>query len=382
MKIAHIRAETYSVRIKVPVIDRRFHHPFVLVRVETDDGIVGTGPCSGGALSPSIALFINRTVAPLLVGEDPLNNERIWQMLYANYNQRGITGVWSSAASAVDIALWDIKGKRCGLPVATLLGGAASGRPTYVTCGLSEYSLDELVEAARQLVGEGHRRLKMVVGGGRHQAVGDMAAPGDRPGVTWASIREDARRVRAVRDAVGDEVELMIDANCAFSAAEAIELARLVEECGLCWFEEPVIANNPRAMAEIRAKTRIPIAAGQFIGHAWEHAGLMLAGAVDIIQPGITSVGGFSEAMRVAATARSCGVSLSNGGGWSHHNLHLHAGVPNGGHLENHWVIWQACEAVFVGLPETIDGRMAVPPGPGLGFEPRQEEELRDHLLR
>ena len=380
MKISSITAEAYSIPVKAPPLTRGFHHPFVLVRIETDDGFVGHGPSGGGGMSAAMAFFIKRMVAPVLTGENPLNHERIWQMLYARFNQRGLTGFWSSVASAIDIALWDIKGKHARLPIATLLGGAHAARPTYVTFGVAEYSQDQLIEAAGTLIAAGHRRLKMVVGGVRQQAAGEAGTAGP-PGVTGESLREDARRVHALRDAVGPDVELMIDANCELSVAQALELAAMVDDCNLSWFEEPVTANHPSALAQVRARTRIPIAAGQFIGHAWEHAALVEAGAVDVVQPGVTTVGGFTEALRVAAMARACGVSISNGGGYAQHNLHLHAGVPNGGHLEHHGLIMQAVERVFVGLPETQDGWMSVPAGPGLGFEPRPAEELAEFRL-
>src|SRR3990172_9033567 len=100
MKIGRITAEAYSVPVKAPLIERKFQHSFVLVRVETEDGLVGNGPSGGGAMSAAMAFFVKRSVAPLLIGEDPLNHERIWQILYARFNQRGLTGFWSSLASA------------------------------------------------------------------------------------------------------------------------------------------------------------------------------------------------------------------------------------------------------------------------------------------
>src|SRR5690606_37605302 len=138
---------------------------------------------------------------PALVGEEAFDTDRLWRFLWTKYNRRGFTGVWSSAVSAIDIALWDLKGKPLGQPIAILLGGARRISPTYVTFGVAEYSREQLAEAAAALAGQGHKRLKMVVGGSRHMAEGEGDTNDGK--VTPASIAEDAARVRAVREAIG-----------------------------------------------------------------------------------------------------------------------------------------------------------------------------------
>ena len=142
----------------------------------------------------------------------------------------------------MDIALWDIKGKHLGQPAWRLLGGYSATVPAYITFGLLEYSREQLVEAAKQFIAQGHDKLKMVV------AINGAQDPA-----------EDAARVRAVREAVGDQVELMVDANYLFSFPVALDLAKRIEPYGIKWFEEPVYGNDARLLANLRRQTRIPI---------------------------------------------------------------------------------------------------------------------------
>lgn len=379
MKIVAVHATPYSVPVDVPLLDHKFHMPFVLVRVSTDAGIDGHGLCGGNNFVPSTARLIEDRMGPAIVGEDPRATERVWQLLYGRFNRRGMTGVWSSATSALDIALWDIKAKACGLPIAQLLGGARAAAPAYVTFGVSEYSREKLAEAAASLAQQGHRRLKMVVGGLKHMRAGTTgSAPSE---ISYATIREDARRVAAVREAVGEDVELMIDANCLMTGAQATTLCRLIEDFDVSWFEEPVLANDRLSLRDVREKTRIPIAAGQNLGHLWAHRELILEAAVDIVQPNACNVGGFTELARVAALARAFNLPIANGGGWPLHNLHAHAGLSNGGAVEFHWLAWKAGEIVFDNAPSPHDGSVSVPDRPGLGFEPHPDAELAEFRI-
>jgi L-rhamnonate dehydratase len=312
MKITAIEATTHRVSVKAPLLDKPLTPAFVFVRVETDAGLTGYG-LTGPIQRSGTRELINRQIAPLMMGRDPVDTERHWHDLFYGLNPRAQTGVWSSAVSAVDIALWDLKGKRFGLPVWRLLGGASATVPAYVTFGLPEYSREQLVEAARRWAGEGHDKLKLVVAihGGKDPA-------------------EDAARVRAVREAVGERIELMVDANYLFAFPQALELCRRIEPYGITWFEEPVYGNDARLLANLRRQTRIPIAAGQNEGHKWRHRELLVHEAVDIIQPNVVWVGGYTEAVKVAAMAQAYNIPVANGGGWPHHNMHLIAGVANG----------------------------------------------------
>lgn len=184
---------------------------------------------------------------------------------------------------------------------------------------------------------------------------------------------EDAARVRAVRDAVGDGVELMVDANYLFSFPNALDLCRRIEPYAIRWFEEPVYGNDARLLANLRRQTRIPISAGQNEGHKWRHRELLVHEAVDILQPNVVYVGGYTEALKVAAMAQSYNVPIANGGGWPHHNMHLIAGVANGWRVEFHVPMWVTGEMIFKETPKPVKGSVTLSEQPGLGLEPNDE---------
>jgi L-alanine-DL-glutamate epimerase-like enolase superfamily enzyme len=256
----------------------------------------------------------------------------------------------------VDIALWDIKGKHLGQPVWKLLGGYSATVPAYITFGLLEYTREQLVEAAKQFTAQGHDKLKMVV------AINGAQDPA-----------EDAARVRAVREAIGDQVELMVDANYLFSFPVALDLAKRIEPYGIKWFEEPVYGNDARLLANLRRQTKIPISAGQNEGHKWRHRELLVHEAVDILQPNVVYVGGYTEGVKVAAMAQAYNIPIANGGGWPHHNMHLIAGVANGWRVEFHVPMWVTGEMIFKDPPKPSRGTVTLTDQPGLGLTPNEE---------
>jgi L-alanine-DL-glutamate epimerase-like enolase superfamily enzyme len=336
----------------VPLLKDKIITPIVFTAVETDQGVTGYG-LTRGSLRFGIKEFINREVAPSLRGKNPLETERVWNLLLKQFNARVQTGMWSSAVSAIDIALWDIKGKHYKEPVWRLLGGAQNPVQAYVTFGLKQYSKEQLVEVAKQLVAQGEKRLKMVV-----------AVDPEKPKV-------DAERVKAVRHAVGDEVELMIDANYLFSFNRALELCKLVEPYSITWFEEPVYQNDAALLADLRRHTSIPLAAGQNEGHRFRHRELIANHAVDIAQPNVCSVGGYTEAVKVAALAQAFNLPIANGGGWPHHNAHLQAAMANGWRVEFHFEMWGVGDKIYKEPPAPVNGWVTLPETPGLALEPR-----------
>jgi len=363
MRITSVQATTHDMPVYVPLLERTIHRTIVFVRVDTDEGVIGYG-LTGGIQRFGVREFINRELAPFLRDKNPLETEALWHQMYLTYNPRSQTGVWSSAVSAVDIALWDIKGKHYKEPVWRLLGGAKRRVPAYITFGLLEFDREQLVEMACRFVREGHDKLKMVV------AVNNAEDPA-----------EDAARVKAVREAVGDEVQLMIDANYLFSFSRALELAKRVEPYNITWFEEPVYGNDARLLADLRRKTVMPIAAGQNEGSRFRHLELLLHGAVDILQPNVCYVGGYTEAVKVAAMAQAFNIPVANGGGWPHHNMHLQAAVANGWRVEFHYTMWKAGETIFESPPSPEKGWVTLTEQPGLGLEPN-EDALKEYRER
>jgi L-rhamnonate dehydratase len=352
LKITDVKATLHRVPVTVPLLKEKIVTNVLFAAVETDAGITGYG-LTRGSQRYGLREFINREVAPFLRDKNPLETERIWHQLYKQFNPRAQTGMWSSAVSAVDIALWDIKGKHYQEPVWRLLGGAQNPVQAYVTFGLKQYTKEQLVEVAKQLVAQGEKRLKMVV-----------AVDPEDPNV-------DAERVRAVREGVGDDVELMIDANYLFSFNRALELCKLVEPYRITWFEEPVYQNDAALLADLRRHTCIPIAAGQNEGHRFRHRELIANHAVDIAQPNVCSVGGYTEAVKVAALAQAFNLPIANGGGWPHHNMHLHAAMANGWRVEFHFEMWGVGDQIYQEPPAPVNGWVTLSETPGLGLEPR-----------
>jgi L-alanine-DL-glutamate epimerase-like enolase superfamily enzyme len=352
MKIATVKASVHKVQIPMPLVEaRKTPWGFVFCEVTTDDGITGYG-LTGKMLPFAVAETLQREIAGLVTGMDPRETEAIHHAVWRKLNMRTQNGVIVHALSALDIALWDIHGKSAGRTVAQLLGGFRDHAATYCTFGLSEYDQDELVAVARHFADAGHEALKMVVG------------------VAKGGWREDLRRLRAVRDAIGPDKALMMDANYCMDTFQARSLCQAAEELDIAFFEEPILQNDARALAELRQLTRIPIAAGQMEGHRWRYRELIEHRAVDIIQPNCCYGSGFTDTRKVGHAAQLFNLPLAVGGGWPTFNLHLMAGLMNGGPVELHMVTAAVCDLLFPNAAAPYGVTMKVPPRPGLGVEP------------
>jgi L-alanine-DL-glutamate epimerase-like enolase superfamily enzyme len=364
MKVARVAATPLNVPVVLEAagVEKKTSLSVCLVEVETDGGLVGHG-FTAITEEEVVAAIVNEVVAPNLLGADPLAHEKAWERLYWLLSPRGQTGYASHAIAAVDVALWDLKGKVFGKPIASLMGGARERVPVYTTFGFGAYDRDELAAAAKWWVARGHRRLKMVVG---HHGLQRL----DEPRPLEEVIAEDARRVRAVRDAVGMEVDLHVDANCSLDSFHAERLAKSLEEFGLSFFEEPVKENDIPALLALKRATSIPLAGGQNEGLAWRFRDFMVSRCFDIVQPNVVIGGGFTQCARIAGMASAFNLPMANGGAWAHHNLHLHGGLANGGLVEYHYAAARVCEAIYGPLPAPTDGWLAVPGAPGLGFAP------------
>jgi L-alanine-DL-glutamate epimerase-like enolase superfamily enzyme len=336
-----------------------------LVDVETDDGLVGTG-MTAITEEEVIATIVDDIAAHALVGMDPLRHEQIWEKLYWLLTPRGQSGYGSHAIAALDLALWDLKGKALGQPCWRLLGGARDRVPVYATFGFAFFDRDELAEAAQRWVARGFTRLKMTVG---HHGLQRR----DEPRPLDVLIREDVERVRAVREAVGPDVQIYIDANHSLDYFHAAWLAQRVEPYDIAFFEEPVSQNDIPNLVKLRGKTRIPLAAGQNEGLASRFRDLLVAQAVDVVQPNACISGGYTQCQRIAGMAQAFNTRFANGGAWPHHNMHLHAGLANGSLVEYHSVAVDVTKLVFDGLIEPAEGMLTMTDAPGLGFTPNRE---------
>jgi D-galactarolactone cycloisomerase len=230
-------------------------------------------------------------LAPLLLGADPRDTLPLWERMYARTRGSGRGGMVLHALSAVDIALWDLKGKVFGVAVSRLLGGRFRERVQAYATGLyfrpqADFTA-ELVEEARGYVAEGFRAVKLKVG---------------------LDPASDLRHARAVRGAIGPDIDLMVDANHAYDAATAIRLGREFERLDVRWFEEPVIPEDLEAYAAVARALDLPIAGGEAEFNRFGFRRLLEARAVDIIQPDLTATGGFTECQRIVALADAHGV--------------------------------------------------------------------------
>jgi L-alanine-DL-glutamate epimerase-like enolase superfamily enzyme len=243
------------------------------------------------------------------------------------------------------------------------LGGAQKSVPAYITFGLRAYTRDELAAAAKHWAANGQRRLKIQVG--RSNIRGEMDPAGASAEHREDNPAEDEARVKAVREAVGDDAELMVDANCLMKLDNAVRWCKRFEPYNLMWFEEPIVHNDPHLLAQLRKQTSIPIAAGQWENFA-KLAELVKQDAVDFVNIHVLSVGGYTMGMKAAGLAQAFNLPIGNG---DHFDFHLQAAVPNGWRAEIHVNNWLTASTVYKELPKLSDGWVTLTEKPGLGVE-------------
>ncbi|MEX1295489.1 MAG: galactonate dehydratase [Candidatus Limnocylindrales bacterium] len=342
---------------------------WIFVRVETDQpGLVGWGEASLELKTRGVLGAIE-DVAPLVVGEDPRRVEHLWQVLYRQQFFRG-GPVEMSALSGIDQALWDIKGKDLGVPVWQLLGGNVREKVRFydhLGGGAPEATYGEMepavvAELAERSVADGFDALKV------------LAVPRTRALDTDARVRSAAAAMAAVREAVGPDVQVMVDLHGRTSAAMAIRYGQALAEYDPWFFEEPVPPEDVDGYVTVaRALPGIPVAGGERLVGRWAFRPFFERGALAVAQPDVCHAGGISECRRIAAMAEAHGLAVAPhnplGPVATMANLHLAAATPN--HLVQEVmrsdVPWR--DEVVRGLPRIIDGYMDLPQAPGLGVE-------------
>ena len=322
------------------------HISMPVIFITTASGLRGLGYAwshMGGSLATRTVL--EHDIKPLLLGGDALNHERIWRQIGKKLQSVGRRGLVVQAQAAVDLALWDLKGKATGLPVYKLLGGMRDDAPVYGSDGGWLYmSVEEMLEAFRAYLDQGMMGVKMKVG--------------------HADPRIDIERVTTVRKALGDNVWLTVDANQMWGYPQAMKAGRVFEELGVDWLEEPLNCEDIAGHARLAADLDIPIALGETLGSRFEFDAYLKAGAVDILQPDIIRMGGLTEMLRVIAMAEVAGRPLA-----PHHmmeaTIQVVCGVMADGPIEH--MPWM--EAAFTDPADIENGRMRPPEGPGLGLD-------------
>lgn len=261
-----------------------------IVIVSTDEGIEGVGESFG--IAKAVAAVVEDFCAPMIIGKDPFDNSVIWDTIYRVAGPDSQKGILIEALSGIDIAIWDIKGKALGLPVHKLLGGAYRDRALAYASGLFRTNVknpkDALVEEALGYKREGFSAMKLKIG--------------------HVSPEEDLSIIKAIREAIGYDLKLMVDVNRAYNATEAIRLAKQMEQYDIYWFEEPVPPEDIDGCIEVKNNTSITIAAGECEATRYGFRQLIIRRAVDILQPNVTIAGGFTEIQRIVALASTWNV--------------------------------------------------------------------------
>ncbi len=363
MKIKDVRVSIHRFENSIPLISKRLEDDYrIICEIETDDGHTGFGMASR-FLWHGVAAIAEKHIAPAIIDMDPRDLEKIHARLQPILSERGsMTGINLTALSCVDLALWDLIGKASGRTVAEMLGGAKDYADIYVTYGFAAFDGDQLIEMGRKLIDKGHSRLKMLVG-------------------SKLGVLEDARRVRAVREALGAGIVLAVDANESMSLEDAMRLCPHLEELNIAWFEDPLRRVDARDMGMLRKRTTIPLSAGQMDGHALRFREWVEHDGIDIFMPNSMYNGGMTETRRVAHLAQIYNKPLSDAGGGGIWCLHHVAGFRNGTLAEVHLGSEQVEAQMFLDAPPQKNGRIDIPRAPGFGVT-LNRENLKDALVK
>jgi L-alanine-DL-glutamate epimerase-like enolase superfamily enzyme len=344
MKITSVTARAESRRRARPSTDALQTldtHGACHVTVTTDEGLSGHGTISFGRLDQApavLASLVNELLAPAIAGDDPFLIRAVRDKLWRLTDYHGTVGLALLGIAGIDIALWDLLGRTLGQPVWRLLGAQRDRVPTYAMVGWLNYDVEELQRICTTAIEQGFRGVKVKVG-----------AP---------TLAEDVARIKAVRQAIGDEALLMVDANQVFSVHEALRRGRVYEELGCYWFEEPLRADDTDGLAELAGALTIPIASGENNFGKRQFRALFERRAVDIVQPDLRRAGGVTECLEVGLLADAFNIPYASHGGGVH--LHILAALPNALFLES--------GLLPAGSPrQLVDGCYLLPEEPGFG---------------
>jgi L-alanine-DL-glutamate epimerase-like enolase superfamily enzyme len=356
MKITAI--DTFTLRIPTvkPIALDFPEHRLVVARIHTDAGLDGLGYSLvfGGAGSEAVAAYTRR-LAALLVGEDPTMVGKLWDKMFRADRGFRRVGIAGYAVAALDIGLWDIAGKAARLPLARLWGAVTDRVATYGSGGWGTYTVDDLIAEAKRYSGMGCRYYKMKI----HHA----------------DPRENRKRVETVKKALGDGVRMMVDVNQKLDVLGAIRQAQMLEDLDLVWYEEPVLADDLAACAEVARAIKIPVATGENNYTRFEFREAIERRAATYLMPDVCRANGFSEMLRIGALAAAHQVAVS-----PHvvHELsvHLAAAMPNSFLVE--FIDWTPAD-LFEGMPPCEDGafRISERPGHGIALTPDAEKKYR-----
>ena len=361
MKIADLKA--YPTSFPIPPANRvalgigtAVKRDAVVVKVSTDEGIVGWGEAHHGRAHTAVAKLIETTLRQLVVGMDAHDVNGVWEKMYRfQLASHGMGAGACLAISGIDMALWDIRGKALRLPLYRLLGGRRKPIPAYAGgVSLGYQAPSQLIEEARKSIDAGYKAIKLRVG--------------DSP-------KADIERMRAVRKAFGDELSILTDANIGYRVDDVRRVMPAMDELGIGWLEEPFPAHDHRSYREARSFGRTPLAAGENHYTRFEFDRVIEDGAITILQPDLSKTGGITEALRIAALASAWKLPIhphSSMTGLNHAaTIHFLAAIDNGGYFEGDVSRANKFRDELVSNPGVIDRDGNVWPleAPGLGLE-------------
>lgn len=351
MKITDLKSQIVRLPADEPLAGGppfyRPYHSFVALEIYTDNGIEGIGLTTfGGALTATLKSAVD-ALGQLLIGENPLRTEAVGRKLREAAAGAGPAGIFTLAFSAVDIALWDIKGKELGQSLAMMFGGLRDQVPAYASGALvRSYAPEQLVRSAGVLVEKGFRQMKM-----------QLAVPGD------TTPRLEVERARLVRDTVGPDIDLMCDINQRWSVNQAVDIGRRVEDVHFFWLEDVTTHDDYAGLARVADALATPLAGGECLYGITPFRHMLEARSVDIVMIDLFRVGGIANWIKVAGMAEAYNIPVV-----SHLipeiHVHLVASVPNGITVE--YIPWSF--KLFEEVPVPVNGMLTVPAKPGLGL--------------
>lgn len=361
MKIARIRAIPLSFRLPegktvTMGIGSTLKRDTIVIRIDTDDGLTGYGEAHPGRSPGAIVSLVHSTLEPLLLGLQATDVVGAWQRVHRmQLSSHGLGAGACLALSGIDMALWDLRGKRAGMPLYQLLGGSRRRIPAYAGgIALGYQPPEALAEEAQSYVDRGYRAVKLRMGD---------------------AVPRDIARLRAVRKQLGDDIDILTDANTAYTIADVRRVMPVLEEIQAGWLEEPFACNDFASYREAaRLSARVPIAAGENHFTRFEFGQLLEARAVQVWQPDLSKSGGITEAVRIAAMASAFRIPVhahSSATGLNHAaTLHFLAATENAGYFE-------ACVSKFNPFRDMFgptfeigaDGCVEPPDKPGIGLD-------------
>ncbi|WP_437040850.1 L-talarate/galactarate dehydratase [Streptomyces sp. enrichment culture] len=317
---------------------------FLFAEIRTEAGFEGVGYSYSKRAGGPGQYVHAKEIAPELIGEDPNDIQRIWSKLVWAGASVGRSGLSTQAVAAIDIALWDLKAKRAGLPLAKLLGAHRDSVQCYNTSGgYLSMSIEQVVENTRASVERGIGGIKIKVG--------------------QPDTRIDLQRVAAIREQLGDDFPMMVDANQQWNRSTAIRMGRKLEEFHLTWIEEPLDAYDSEGHAALAAELATPIATGEMLTSVAEHADLVRHRSVDFLQPDAPRVGGITPFLKIMAMGEQAKMRMA-----PHFAMEIHLHLAAAYEIDPWVEHFEWLEPMFNERLDIRDGRMIVPNRPGLGF--------------